>query len=141
MDESPPAPAERTEEEWRSILTEEEYHILRERGTEPKFSGELLDVDEPGVFRCAGCGAVLFESDTKYGSNSGWPSFYDVVEAGAVETAVDDRHGMQRIEVNCGTCGGHLGHVFDDGPDPTGKRYCINSVALEFDPADGSELE
>ncbi|MFW6003450.1 MAG: peptide-methionine (R)-S-oxide reductase MsrB [Halanaeroarchaeum sp.] len=141
MKESTSAPEERTEEEWRSILSEEEYHILRERGTEPKFSGELLAVDRPGEFRCAGCGAVLFDSGTKYESNSGWPSFYDVVDAGAVETTVDDRHGMQRIEVSCGTCGGHLGHVFDDGPDPTGKRYCINSVALEFDPDDEAATE
>ena len=127
-------PGERTEAEWREILSAEEYHVLRERGTEPKFSGELLDVDEGGVFRCAGCGAVLFESDAKYDSNSGWPSFYDVVDGGAVETHLDGRHGMQRIEVTCANCGGHLGHVFDDGPDPTGKRYCINSAALEFDP-------
>lgn len=136
MNDASPPPAERTEEEWRSLLSEEEYHVLRERGTEPKFSGELLDVSEPGTFRCAGCGAVVFESEQKFGTNTGWPSFYDVVDGGAVETELDDRHGMQRIEVRCGTCGGHLGHVFDDGPDPTGKRYCINSVALDFDPAD-----
>ena len=129
------APGERSEAEWREVLTDEEYEILRERGTEPKFSGDLLDVDEPGVFRCAGCGTVLFESDTKFDSNSGWPSFYDVAAQGTVETEIDTRHGMQRVEVTCGTCGGHLGHVFDDGPDPTGKRYCINSVALDFEPA------
>jgi peptide-methionine (R)-S-oxide reductase len=136
MDESKSAPGDRTEEEWRSILTDEEYHILRERGTEPKFSGELLDVHESGVFRCAGCGAELFTDEEKFDSGSGWPSFYDVVEGGAVETEIDSRHGMERIEVLCASCGGHLGHVFDDGPDPTGKRYCINSAALEFDPDD-----
>ncbi len=134
MDTSTTPPEERTEEEWRSVLGPEEYRILRKRGTEPKFSGELLDVDEPGEFRCAGCGAVLFESDQKFDSNSGWPSFYDVADAGQIETEVDTRHEMERLEVRCGSCGGHLGHVFDDGPDPTGKRYCINSVALEFEP-------
>jgi peptide-methionine (R)-S-oxide reductase len=123
-----------SDEEWREMLTEEEYHILRERGTEPKFSGDLLEVKDDGRFRCAGCGTALFDSDTKFDSNSGWPSFYDVVSEGNVETRVDDRHGMQRTEVVCGTCEGHLGHVFEDGPEPTGKRYCINSAALEFDP-------
>ena len=123
-----------SEEEWREILTEEEYHILRERGTEPKFSGELLDVDDEGVFRCAGCEAALFDADSKFDSGHGWPSFYDVVEEGNVETEVDTRHGMRRTEVLCGSCGGHLGHVFEDGPEPTGKRYCINSAALDFDP-------
>lgn len=134
MDPSSTPPAERTEAEWREVLSEAEYEILRERGTEPKFSGDLLDVEEAGVFRCAGCGTVLFESEEKFDSKSGWPSFYDVAESGTVETDVDTRHGMERLEVRCGTCGGHLGHVFDDGPEPTGKRYCINSVALEFEP-------
>ena len=123
-----------TDEEWREMLTDEEYHILRERGTEPKFSGDLLDVDEDGVFRCAGCSAALFDADAKFDSGHGWPSFYDVVEEGNVETEVDTRHGMRRTEVLCSSCGGHLGHVFEDGPDPTGKRYCINSAALDFDP-------
>lgn len=141
MDQPEQHPTERTEEEWRSILSDEEYRVLRKRGTEPKFSGDLLDVDEPGVFRCAGCGAVLFESEQKFGSNSGWPSFYDVAAAGQVETEVDTRHGMERLEVRCGTCNGHLGHVFEDGPDPTGKRYCINSVALEFEPEAAAETD
>ena len=122
-----------SEAEWRDRLTDEEYEILRNRGTEPKFSGDYLDVKDDGTFRCAGCGAELFDSDTKFDSNSGWPSFFDA-NGDAVETETDTRHGMRRVEVLCSTCGGHLGHVFDDGPDPTGKRYCINSVALEFDP-------
>jgi len=136
MDEQTSDPAGRTEAEWRELLSEAEYHVLRERGTEPKFSGELLEVSQAGTFRCAGCGAELFTSDQKFDSNSGWPSFYDVLDSGAIETELDTRHGMQRIEVSCANCGGHLGHVFEDGPDPTGKRYCINSVALDFDPAE-----
>jgi peptide-methionine (R)-S-oxide reductase len=122
-----------SEAEWRDRLTDEEYEILRNRGTEPKFSGDYLDVKDDGTFRCAGCGAELFDSDTKFDSKSGWPSFFDA-NSDAVETETDTRHGMKRVEVLCRTCGGHLGHVFDDGPEPTGKRYCINSVALEFDP-------
>ncbi|WP_181684913.1 peptide-methionine (R)-S-oxide reductase MsrB [Halorhabdus salina] len=129
--ESSDVPA--SDEEWQEILTEEEYHILRERGTEPKFTGEYLDVDDDGVFRCAGCGTALFDTDSQFDSGHGWPSFTDVVEEGNVETEVDTRHGMERTEVLCGECGGHLGHVFDDGPDPTGKRYCINSAALDFE--------
>jgi peptide-methionine (R)-S-oxide reductase len=124
--------ADLSDDEWRDRLTEDEYHILRERGTEPKFSGDFLDRKENGTYTCAGCGAELFESDTKFDSGSGWPSFYDAVD-GAVELETDTRHGMRRTEVVCATCGGHLGHVFEDGPDPTGERYCINSVALDFD--------
>jgi peptide-methionine (R)-S-oxide reductase len=122
------------DDEWRDRLTEEEYRILREAGTEPKFSGDLLEVDDDGVYRCAGCGADLFDSEQKFKSGSGWPSFFDVIEEGTVETRLDTSHGMRRTEVVCATCGGHLGHVFDDGPEPTGKRYCINSAALDFDP-------
>ncbi|MFB6121948.1 MAG: peptide-methionine (R)-S-oxide reductase MsrB [Haloferacaceae archaeon] len=121
-----------TEDEWRDRLTEEEYHVLRERGTEPKFSGEYLDQKADGTYVCGGCGAELFDAETKFDSGSGWPSFYDAVED-SVEREVDTRHGMQRIEVTCANCGGHLGHVFEDGPEPTGERYCINSVALDFD--------
>lgn len=126
-----------SEDEWRERLTDEEYEILRERGTEPKFSGDYLDHKADGRYCCAGCGAELFDSDAKFDSGSGWPSFYDA-DQDAIETEVDESHGMRRIEVLCATCGGHLGHVFEDGPEPTGKRYCINSVALEFDSEDES---
>ena len=123
---------ELTDAEWRERLTDEEYRILREQGTEPRFSGEHVDRKADGSYTCAGCGATLFDSGTKFGSGTGWPSFYDAVD-GAVETSVDTSHGMRRIEVTCARCDGHLGHVFEDGPDPTGKRYCINSVALDFE--------
>jgi peptide-methionine (R)-S-oxide reductase len=122
-----------TEAEWKEVLSEEEYRILRESGTEPSFSGDLLDVEDEGQFTCAGCGTELFDSETKFGSGTGWPSFFAPANEANVETQIDRSHGMERIEVLCGTCGGHLGHVFDDGPDPTGKRYCINSASLDFD--------
>jgi peptide-methionine (R)-S-oxide reductase len=122
-----------SEEEWKEVLSEEEYRILREKGTEPSFSGDLLDVEEEGQFACAGCGTELFDSETKFGSGTGWPSFFAPADEANVETQVDRSHGMERIEVLCKTCGGHLGHVFDDGPDPTGKRYCINSASLDFE--------
>ncbi len=121
-----------SDEEWRDRLSDEEYRILREAGTEPPFSGEYVEHTDDGTYVCAGCGTELFDSETKFESGCGWPSFYDT-DDGRIETRLDTSHGMRRTEVLCATCGGHLGHVFDDGPDPTGKRYCINSVALEFD--------
>lgn len=123
-----------SEDEWRERLSEEEFRILRECGTEPSGSSSLLTVNRPGRFRCAGCGEPLFKSDAKFKSGTGWPSFWDVVDPDAVETRTDRSHGMVRTEVRCGRCKGHLGHVFDDGPEPTGKRYCINGVALAFEP-------
>ncbi|MDR5671545.1 peptide-methionine (R)-S-oxide reductase MsrB [Halalkaliarchaeum sp. AArc-GB] len=124
-----------SESEWRERLDEEAYRVLRGRGTEARFSGEHVDRDDDGMYRCRGCGTGLFDATTKYDSGCGWPSFY-AAEEERIETEVDTRHGMSRIEVKCSRCDGHLGHVFDDGPEPTGKRFCINSVALEFDPAE-----
>ncbi|MFB6164034.1 MAG: peptide-methionine (R)-S-oxide reductase MsrB [Haloarculaceae archaeon] len=133
MSQNAEADLPESDEEWREVLTDEEYRILREAGTEPKFSGEFVDQKADGTYVCAGCGAELFDSDTKFESGSGWPSFYDAAKEN-VETRLDTSHGMRRTEVVCATCGGHLGHVFEDGPEPTGKRYCINSAALAFDP-------
>ncbi|ACY48313.1 peptide-methionine (R)-S-oxide reductase MsrB [Rhodothermus marinus] len=126
----------RTEEEWRRLLTPEQYRILREHGTEPAFTGAYWNHKEPGIYRCAGCGLPLFSSEAKYDSGTGWPSFYAPIDPTHVETSDDYSLGMHRIEVHCAACGGHLGHVFPDGPPPTGLRYCINSAALVFEPAD-----
>ena len=123
---------ERSETEWRRILGPEQYHILREKGTERAFTGEYAHTKEPGEYRCAGCGKLLFRSDEKFESGSGWPSFWAPADRDAVDTELDSSYGMVRTEVKCSDCGGHLGHVFDDGPDPTGLRYCINSAALKL---------
>ena len=124
---------DKSEEQWRQELTPEQFHVLRRKGTEAPFTGEYDHSFEPGTYRCAGCGAELFASDTKYDSGSGWPSFHSPAADGAVDTERDTSHFMVRTEVLCSSCGGHLGHVFDDGPAPTGLRYCINSAALRLD--------
>jgi peptide-methionine (R)-S-oxide reductase len=121
-----------TEEEWKKKLTPEEYHILREKGTERPFSGKLLENKKKGKYVCAGCGNELFDSDDKFDSGTGWPSFTEPSEKDNVEEHDDLSYGMARTEVLCSKCGGHLGHVFDDGPKPTGKRYCMNSSSLKF---------
>jgi peptide-methionine (R)-S-oxide reductase len=122
----------KSEEEWRNILTPEQFHILREKGTERAYSGKLHDNHERGIYRCAGCGLDLFNSESKYDSGTGWPSFYAPVAPENVRFEEDRSFFMTRTEVLCPRCGGHLGHVFGDGPEPTGKRYCMNSAALEF---------
>jgi peptide-methionine (R)-S-oxide reductase len=124
----------KTEEEWRAELDPDRYAILRQAATEAAWSGDLLVNHEDGIYRCGACNAELFRSDAKFESGSGWPSFFQPVSEDAVELEEDISHGMRRIEVRCGTCESHLGHVFPDGPAPTGQRYCINSLALEFEP-------
>ncbi|MSQ85982.1 MAG: peptide-methionine (R)-S-oxide reductase [Alphaproteobacteria bacterium] len=124
----------KSEEQWRQDLTPEQYQILRRKGTERPFTGEYEKYKGDGVFICAGCGQALFDATTKYNSGSGWPSFYQPIEDKAVDEHSDQTLGMTRVEVTCSNCGGHLGHVFPDGPRPTGQRYCINSLSLKLDP-------
>jgi peptide-methionine (R)-S-oxide reductase len=124
-----------TESEWREKLTPEQYQVLRQGGTERAFTGKYWDSKAKGVYRCAGCGEQLFSSDTKFESHSGWPSFFQPLGDSAVEEDVDRSYGMVRTEIKCANCGGHLGHVFDDGPNPTGLRYCVNSASLDLDEA------
>jgi peptide-methionine (R)-S-oxide reductase len=123
----------KTEEEWRRELTPEQYRVTREKGTERPFSGEYENTKEAGTYVCVACGNPLFSSETKYDSGSGWPSFYEPLSDESVTTESDDRHFMERTEVLCSRCDAHLGHVFDDGPQPTGQRYCMNSVALKLE--------
>ena len=128
---------EKTDAEWQAELDPDRYQVLRCGATEAPWSGELNLVHDDGVFRCGACGAELFRSDTKFDSGSGWPSFFAPLAEDAVETEEDLTHGMRRTEVRCAACDSHLGHVFPDGPEPTGLRYCINSLALDFEPAEG----
>ncbi len=124
---------EKTDEEWKKILNPEQYNVLRKKGTEIAFTGKLLHNKKKGSYKCAGCGNTVFVSKTKYESGTGWPSFFEPARTDSVDTSEDHSYGMDRVEVTCSKCGGHLGHVFEDGPQPTGKRYCINSLALEFE--------
>jgi peptide-methionine (R)-S-oxide reductase len=132
-DETKTPAVKKTEAEWRELLSPEQFHVMREKGTEPPFSGKLNKMYDDGIYRCAACNAELFTSDKKFDSGSGWPSFWLPVSADAITAHEDVTHGMRRVEVTCTNCGAHLGHVFPDGPRPTGMRYCINSASLDFE--------
>jgi peptide-methionine (R)-S-oxide reductase len=134
-----PKRVEKSDAQWRAELSPEEYRILREKGTEAPFTGEYVDEKREGIYRCRACGTPLFSSDTKYDSGSGWPSFYEPMDSANVAEHEDRSHGMRRTEVLCAACDAHLGHVFADGPRPTGLRYCINSCSLDLDPAERGE--
>jgi peptide-methionine (R)-S-oxide reductase len=138
---TPPPHFELTDEEWRARLSPEQYQVLRRAGTEPAWSGKYLHVDDEGVFSCAGCGAALFSTRDKFDSGSGWPSFDRAVADGTIVERTDRSHGMVRTEITCARCGGHLCHVFPDGPTETGLRYCVNSLALDFEPDGGTAPE
>jgi peptide-methionine (R)-S-oxide reductase len=131
--------ANKSDQDWQQELTPSQYQVLREHGTEPRGSSPLNKEKRPGVFRCAGCGRPLFDAGTKFESGTGWPSFTAPIDDKAVETTTDRSYGMTRTEVHCPDCGGHLGHVFPDGPRPTGLRYCMNGVAMKFEPREGQE--
>jgi peptide-methionine (R)-S-oxide reductase len=131
-------PTTLSDADWKARLGPDQYAVLRKAGTEPAFSGKYTDTEDSGMYRCAGCGAELFSSDTKFHSGSGWPSFWAAANEGAIEEHTDSSHGMTRTEIVCARCGGHLGHVFPDGPRPTGQRYCVNSLSLELDPEDAA---
>jgi methionine-R-sulfoxide reductase len=124
--------AKRTEAEWKAVLTQEQYHVLREKGTDARYTGKYYLHNEKGVYSCAGCGAQLFTSDMKFDSDCGWPSFDKEMAGGRIKQIKDTSYGMDRIEIVCAKCGGHLGHIFDDGPTLTGKRYCVNSTSIDF---------
>ena len=131
----------KSEDEWKKTLSPDQYYVLREKGTERPYTGKLYLTKDKGVYRCAACGNELFTSDMKFDSHCGWPSFDREIKGGKITTHTDTTAGMVRTEIMCGRCGGHLGHIFDDGPTETGKRYCVNSVSLDFLPADSTEVK
>jgi peptide-methionine (R)-S-oxide reductase len=139
MSDEKRASGDLSDAEWRQRLTDEQYRVLREKGTERAFTGEYVDAKAAGVYRCAGCGEPLFSSETKFDSGSGWPSFWKPVEGDSVAMRMDLSHGMRRTEAECANCGSHLGHVFPDGPQPTGERYCVNSLSLQLDQEESGE--